>query len=296
MLKWLLMICLSWSLAIHGQPKHHLSICSVLKNDSVSWVTEWIEYHRLIGVDHFYLYLTTNNAAIKSVLTPYLRKGIVSLIPWIVKSEESEDTMKQACFALGIETTAYEHAIYVKTPQETEWMVCLGLQEYLLPIVGDSVLTILQKYQNAPGIVFSSDCFDASRNRFFSHHQLVIENTGMIELPHKWDSPTSKLIFKPSLCEGFMWPPYQCVFKQGLQPVQVSRSEIRLNFYKPRDRHFEFKNRALVDNRAISRQELSEILSLGYEVEDQEKSIQRFVPRLREVMTPGVPFWSSGNY
>ena len=35
--------------------KFYVSICAIFKNESM-YMKEWIEYHRIIGVDHFYLY------------------------------------------------------------------------------------------------------------------------------------------------------------------------------------------------------------------------------------------------
>ena len=39
----------------HSTKKHQLSICAIFKNEA-KFLKEWIEYHRLVGVDHFYLY------------------------------------------------------------------------------------------------------------------------------------------------------------------------------------------------------------------------------------------------
>ena len=35
--------------------KYNLSICAIFKNEA-KYLKEWIEYHRIFGVDHFYLY------------------------------------------------------------------------------------------------------------------------------------------------------------------------------------------------------------------------------------------------
>lgn len=43
---------------------------------------EWMEYHRSIGVEHFYVYLhhdTVNNTL---SLMPYIEAGLVTLVPW----------------------------------------------------------------------------------------------------------------------------------------------------------------------------------------------------------------------
>ena len=35
--------------------QYEVSICAMYKNEA-KYILEWIEYHLMIGVDHFYLY------------------------------------------------------------------------------------------------------------------------------------------------------------------------------------------------------------------------------------------------
>ena len=37
------------------QKKYTVAVCAIFKNESV-FLKEWLEYHLLIGVEHFYLY------------------------------------------------------------------------------------------------------------------------------------------------------------------------------------------------------------------------------------------------
>src|SRR5277367_3568367 len=61
--------------------KHFLSLCSLFK-DEAKFLKEWIEYHLLIGVDHFYLYNLESSDSSKKVLREYVSRGIVTLINW----------------------------------------------------------------------------------------------------------------------------------------------------------------------------------------------------------------------
>ena len=47
-----------------GGGKYYFSICAIFKDESLS-IKEWIEYHKLIGVEHFYLY--NNNSTDSSI-------------------------------------------------------------------------------------------------------------------------------------------------------------------------------------------------------------------------------------
>ena len=61
--------------------KYQLSVCSLFKNES-RYLREWLEYHRLIGVDHFYLYDNASTDRSVQILQPYIRAGLVTLVHW----------------------------------------------------------------------------------------------------------------------------------------------------------------------------------------------------------------------
>ena len=56
--------------------KYDLAIVAILKNEA-PYMKEWIEYHVLAGVDHFYLYDNESEDNLKEVLQPYINAGIV---------------------------------------------------------------------------------------------------------------------------------------------------------------------------------------------------------------------------
>jgi len=51
------------------EPAHFLSICTIFKNEA-RYLREWIEFHRLVGVDHFYLYENRSEDDFAPVLAP----------------------------------------------------------------------------------------------------------------------------------------------------------------------------------------------------------------------------------
>lgn len=70
------------------RPGLSLVVCTAsARGDRRRW-SEWIEHHRLLGVQHFYVYDTTlpvrerDITAVQHSLSPYIREGLVSLTPW----------------------------------------------------------------------------------------------------------------------------------------------------------------------------------------------------------------------
>ena len=51
--------------------KVYLSITAVLQNEA-PYIKEWIEYHRLVGVERFYIYDNESTDNVKEILKPYI--------------------------------------------------------------------------------------------------------------------------------------------------------------------------------------------------------------------------------
>lgn len=59
-----------------GKFKYELSFAVIVKNE-VPYIKEWIEYHRYIGVTHFYVYDNESTDGLKDVLKSYIDEGVV---------------------------------------------------------------------------------------------------------------------------------------------------------------------------------------------------------------------------
>ena len=55
---------------------HFLAMCAIAKNEG-RYFQEWIEYHRMLGVEKFYLYDNESEDNTREVLQPYVDQGIV---------------------------------------------------------------------------------------------------------------------------------------------------------------------------------------------------------------------------
>src|SRR5215204_456630 len=58
--------------------QERIAIATMFQNEA-PYLKEWIEYHRLVGVKHFYLWNNQSEDDYLSVLQPYIDKGIVEL-------------------------------------------------------------------------------------------------------------------------------------------------------------------------------------------------------------------------
>lgn len=64
---------------------NNVAICAILKNEG-RYVAEWIEYHKLIGVEHFYIYNNNSDDGIEEVCDRY--RDCVTLINWPLQADQ----------------------------------------------------------------------------------------------------------------------------------------------------------------------------------------------------------------
>lgn len=70
---------------IEGRPTGKFTICVKPLHydyDRASWLVEFIEFHRIVGVDHFFFYNHTIGPNAAKVLQQYTKEGVVTLLPW----------------------------------------------------------------------------------------------------------------------------------------------------------------------------------------------------------------------
>lgn len=99
-----------------------LSVIAMAKNEG-AYFREWLEYHRLIGVEKFYIYDNESDDGTKQILAPYIKKGIVEYIPW-------HGTKQQIAI--------YTDAI-LRTENKTKWLAVIDLDEFMVPLGTDTL-------------------------------------------------------------------------------------------------------------------------------------------------------------
>lgn len=58
--------------------QHKLSACTMVFNEG-TFIEEWLSYHLLIGVDHFYIYDDGSTDHTHELLQPYIKQGMTLL-------------------------------------------------------------------------------------------------------------------------------------------------------------------------------------------------------------------------
>lgn len=263
-----------------------LSVCAIFKNEA-PYLKEWIEYHKLVGVDHFYLYNNGSEDNFQEILRPYIEASEVTLIDWPDRNKDKWDN-KIWAWVYSTQAPAYEHAFKL-AKNTSKWIAAIDIDEFIVPLKADRITQVLEKYEkHFPGIEIFWSIYGTSGLDEIPAGSL------MIELLHKKAFSSSllnqsyKTILRPDQFESFPWPPHRCNFIDGRQSYSTDRKEIVINHYVNKCKRYfyshKIRNKEHMENVKYDEKQIAEMLSLGNDIEDSERSILRFVPALREKM------------
>ncbi len=130
-----------------GRPPY-LSICAIFK-DEAPYLPEWIEFHRLVGVERFFLYDNGSSDGSREVVEPWVRAGVVSVADCSIPLGE------------GGQSWAYADALrHVRG--RTRWLAFIDLDEFLFSPGPASLPDVLREFERHPGVVVNWQVYGSS--------------------------------------------------------------------------------------------------------------------------------------
>lgn len=125
--------------------KYYLSICGIFKDEAHN-MREWLEYHKIVGVEHFYLYNNFSTDNYNEVLKPYIENGIVTLIDW----PEPQGQMK-----------AYKNC-FDSYGKYNQWIAFIDFDEFICPYEDLTISDWVRKFENYPAVAIYWKMFGTS--------------------------------------------------------------------------------------------------------------------------------------
>lgn len=217
--------------------KYDVSVAMVFQNDA-PYLKEWIEFHRLAGVNHFYLFNNLSTDNYLEVLTPYIRKKVVELYDWPYPSENVAEWDK-------IQIAAYEAARKISLGK-TKWLALLDSDEFLFPTQENDLATFLRgyEYKGCGGLCVNWVMYGTSHIEKIPDDKLLIET---LVLSADGGNNHFKTIFRPEHV-SYVCNPHYVVYKEGfchvtpnkeaVNPPFIQIDKIRINHYWSRDLHY----------------------------------------------------------
>jgi hypothetical protein len=111
----------------HLEFRHDLSVCAIAKNEGC-YFQEWIEFHRLVGVEKFYIYDNESSDDTRKILEPYIEAGVVEYT-WFPGDKR--------------QLPAYKDCVR-RHKYDTRWFAFIDLDEFVVPLETKTIPEFLQ--------------------------------------------------------------------------------------------------------------------------------------------------------
>lgn len=128
--------------------------------DEAQNLAEWLEYHLMLGVEHFFLYSHMSQDNYKKVLRPYIKAKQVTLIEW---------NFPRRRVAPGgggpfPQTTAYDHALG-RLRGVARWIVVIDSDEFVVQMTELTLTEFLAQHEDKAGVALNWALFGTSGHK-----------------------------------------------------------------------------------------------------------------------------------
>lgn len=256
----------------------YLSVCAIVKDEN-EYLPEWLEYHKLIGVEKFFIYDNGSKVPLAETLRDDIDLGsvIVHSFPGYAK-----------------QTEAYMNCV-LHCGRTSTWLAFIDVDEFILPKGTDDLRTILKGYEAFGALAMNWQTFGSS-GHLEKPPGLQIENflmRGPIEFG--WNTHI-KTIARPGVvgqalnCHCFSYKSgHGCVSEDGKavtdawnKPATARRLQLNHYFSRSRAEFMEKLARGAADG-TQKRMEFFDIVERECGAV-RDDGILRFVPALKAAL------------
>lgn len=238
----LILLCKTTTiLAVGPEYKYDLSISLLFQNEA-PYLKEWIEYHKLLGVSHFYCYNHYSTDHYRDVLKPYIHDGTVEL-----KDVLSPGDSFKAYYAM--QCKCYKDCLN-SAAGKSKWVAFIDADEFLVPMQNILLTDLLKEYESYGGVAVNWLMFGTSNLKKIPEGCLMIES--LLQCAEK-SFPRNRLvksIVRPERVADFK-SAHQPIYLDGYSGVNTDKipfetdqsdyvlfNKLRINHYWTRDEDF----------------------------------------------------------
>ena len=214
-------------------PKPYLSICAIYRGEG-PYLREWVAFHRVVGVERFYLYDNRSEDEHREALAPYVAEGVIEQTDWPLFPGQVQ---------------AYTDCLE-RHREDTRWMAFVDIDEFLFSPTGRPLTEVLARYERWPGVGVNRVTFGTSGHET-PPPGLVLENyTRRLEHPNM-RKPAVKSIVDPRRAVRAL-DPHHFEYREGFavdeseHPLEAQHSAsdscatLRVNHYFTRSEQERF--------------------------------------------------------
>lgn len=269
--------------------KPYLALATAYRDDA-HYLREWLEFHRLVGVERFFLYDNGSTDDHREVLAPYVEEGLAVVHDWPMPV--IGDTGRPTGLIRAFDDCVERHR------DDARWIGFIDVDEFLFSPPGVPVSELLRHYEEAPGVVVHRAEFGTSGHR--TRPPGLVTESYLHRSAHRPDSRAYyKSIVDPSRVvrcvsvhhfdyrDGLAVDEHGRPMRTGIRAEKtfVSFSRLRINHYRTKSEEelrrkwamWADTGKSQTDEPPRSRVEMSSL-----HVEDE--TITAYVPALREAL------------
>ncbi len=229
---------------------YEFAIGSMFRNEA-PYLKEWIEYHKMIGVDHFFLYNDKSTDNWEEVLSPYIQDGLVEVFYWPTKDRNQY---------YANQSNAFRNSLQRGVSTQTTWLAFIDIDEFLLPMKDSNIVDCMNRHFSDAGAVYVNwRCFGAGKNVIPTGDPLIFDLTACSLKNHPKNSVGKSIVRPQCALIKHLWYAHTTPLKEGffylngskkIMPFEginlptdgkTHQEILRINHYVMRDKGF-FEN------------------------------------------------------
>jgi hypothetical protein len=126
-------------------PTPYLSICAIYRGEG-PYLREWVAFHRVVGVERFFLYDNRSEDEHREALAPYVAEGTVDVTDWPMFPGQVQ---------------AYTDCLE-RRREESRWIAFIDIDEFLFSPSGAPLPEVLARYERWPAVGVNRVTFGTS--------------------------------------------------------------------------------------------------------------------------------------
>jgi hypothetical protein len=230
-----------------GLFSYELGIVTMFRNEA-NYLKEWVEYHHMLGVDHFLLYNDRSEDNWEEVLEPYIKSNLVEVI--------DHHALPGTSIFPGWQTAAYRDGLR-RSKGNTKWLAFIDVDEFILPKKNATIPECLdQFFPTASGVFACWRNFGTNGVYIVPGEPILMHLFASSPPLHSYNASGKSIVRVDDVVIDQVWSPHQLVLREGAQyyngsgkplyfkgtDLQVTPQHtsdyIQVNHYMMRDENF----------------------------------------------------------
>ena len=205
---------------------YNLAVAAIFKDEG-HYLKEWLDYHLLAGVEHFYLYNNDSSDDFREVLAPYVKENLVTLIDWpgkLMQYPAYNDTTEKFRF-------------------ECRYLAFIDIDEFIFPKSTRSVVEVVDEIlsadPNAAGLAINWQFFGSNGQEKADYSRGVLERFTRRaprhfteDLPDHKGNASVKSIINPRRAD-YLWNPHFAIYFPSFHAVNENGAVVEEHFNEP---------------------------------------------------------------